>query len=62
MKRFSLLAVSNAVDSNRALEAALCMKKEGGQTYNYVGEWLNYGIDSDGDGLLDDEERYFYEM
>jgi len=38
------------------------MKKEGGQTYNYVGEWLNYGIDSDGDGLLDDEERYFYEM
>ena len=34
----------------------------GRRTYNYVGEWLNYGIDSDGDGLLDDEERYFYEM
>jgi len=32
----------------------------GGRTYNYVGEWLNYGIDSDGDGLLDDEESYYY--
>jgi len=30
LKRFSLLAVSIAVDSNRALEVALCMKKEGG--------------------------------
>ena len=32
----------------------------GGRTYNYVGEWLNYGDDSDGDGLLDDEESYYW--
>ena len=32
----------------------------GRRTYNYVGEWLNYGDDSDGDGLLDDEESYYY--
>ncbi len=33
---------------------------DGQRTYNHVGEWLNYGDDSDGDGLLDDAESYFY--
>jgi len=32
----------------------------GRRTYDHVGEWLNYGDDSDGDGLLDDEESYYH--